>query len=271
MIEYQNKLHELRTNNKWTTQYVADYLNISKEKYVKIENGIIFPNFSLVSPLEKIFDRSFINIMQNPITGIMKFFTEAEVKDGIYTLGDLDGITTQDGQQVTINSQDELVLREKVESSLTEDRELKYSYLNLFENEINSLYILLDLFKSEQNYHYEFDNTYGVDLIEVNKNSDGHFYHKYMSAAIFPEWATTPAFFNDDNISQMQFENYYRDRKIPLPENKFNVDPKLFFIYSELELDATEGEVINVSPKFVDFDEALGEFANYHKTLEEEK
>lgn len=111
MSKYQNRLHELRITNKWTIQEVANSLEISNEKYKKIENSIIFPNFSLVSPLERIFDRPFINIMQNPANGIMKFFTEAEVKDGINTLSKFDGMTNDSGQPIRLSSQEEHILR----------------------------------------------------------------------------------------------------------------------------------------------------------------
>lgn len=91
-----------------------------------------------------------------------------------------------------------------------------------------------------------------------------------MSAAILPEWVTTPAFVQEEFISQIQFENYYMDRKLPLPENKYKVSPKLFFIYNEFELDAIKGETITFHPQFIDYDQALGEFAKYSSDIEDD-
>ncbi len=52
---FHEKLHELRINNKFTAQYVADFLGISLRAYRFYESGSRQPNFDTLIKIADLF------------------------------------------------------------------------------------------------------------------------------------------------------------------------------------------------------------------------
>lgn len=58
-------LKQIRLNNGWTQQYVADYLGITKATYSNIETGKRNPSLDLALRIQKMFGVSIENLLEN--------------------------------------------------------------------------------------------------------------------------------------------------------------------------------------------------------------
>lgn len=58
-------LKQIRLNNGWTQQYVADYLGITKATYSNIETGKRNPSLNLALQIQKMFGTSIENLLEN--------------------------------------------------------------------------------------------------------------------------------------------------------------------------------------------------------------
>lgn len=53
-----NKIKQIRLDNKWTQQYVANQLGITKAAYSNIETGNRSPSLKLAIRIQKLFKKS---------------------------------------------------------------------------------------------------------------------------------------------------------------------------------------------------------------------
>lgn len=53
-----NELKQIRLDNKWTQQYVANKLGITKAAYSNIENGNRSPSLKLAIQIQKLFGKT---------------------------------------------------------------------------------------------------------------------------------------------------------------------------------------------------------------------
>lgn len=58
-------LKQIRLNNGWTQQYVADYLRITKATYSNIETGKRNPSLDLALRIQKMFGTPIENLLEN--------------------------------------------------------------------------------------------------------------------------------------------------------------------------------------------------------------
>lgn len=52
----RSRLRALRKEKKWTTQFVADRIGVSRRMYVFIEQGVRFPNPVVLNRMEDLFE-----------------------------------------------------------------------------------------------------------------------------------------------------------------------------------------------------------------------
>lgn len=60
-----NQLKQIRLENKWTQQYVADKIGITKSAYSNIENQNRSPSLKVALQLQKLFGLSIENLLEN--------------------------------------------------------------------------------------------------------------------------------------------------------------------------------------------------------------
>lgn len=58
-------MKQIRLDNGWTQQYVADYLGITKATYSNIETGKRNPSLNLALQIQKMFGTSIENLLEN--------------------------------------------------------------------------------------------------------------------------------------------------------------------------------------------------------------
>lgn len=66
---YRERIKELRTDNSFTQQFVANYLKIDRSNYSKYELGKLEPNLEMVVALAKLY-----NVSTDYILGLVDFF-----------------------------------------------------------------------------------------------------------------------------------------------------------------------------------------------------
>lgn len=60
-----NQLKQIRLENKWTQQYVADKIGITKSAYSNIENQNRSPSLKVAIKLQKMFGLSIEKLLEN--------------------------------------------------------------------------------------------------------------------------------------------------------------------------------------------------------------
>ena len=60
-----NQLKQIRLENKWTQQYVADKIGITKSAYSNIENQNRSPSLKVAIQLQKMFGLSIEKLLEN--------------------------------------------------------------------------------------------------------------------------------------------------------------------------------------------------------------
>ncbi len=60
-----NQLKQIRLENKWTQQYVADKIGITKSAYSNIENQNRSPSLKVALQLQNLFGLSIENLLEN--------------------------------------------------------------------------------------------------------------------------------------------------------------------------------------------------------------
>ena len=60
-----NQLKHIRLDKKWTQQFVADKLNITKAAYSNIENGNRTPSLKVALQIQKLFELPIEELLEN--------------------------------------------------------------------------------------------------------------------------------------------------------------------------------------------------------------
>ena len=60
-----NQLKQIRLDKKWTQQFVADKLNITKAAYSNIENGNRNPSLKVALQIQKLFELQIEELLEN--------------------------------------------------------------------------------------------------------------------------------------------------------------------------------------------------------------
>lgn len=60
-----NQLKQIRLENKWTQQFVADKLAITKAAYSNIENGNRSPSLKVALQIQKLFGMQIESLLEN--------------------------------------------------------------------------------------------------------------------------------------------------------------------------------------------------------------
>lgn len=60
-----NQLKQIRLDKKWTQQFVADKLNITKSAYSNIENGNRSPSLKVALQIQKMFELQIEELLKN--------------------------------------------------------------------------------------------------------------------------------------------------------------------------------------------------------------
>lgn len=60
-----NQLRQIRLRNKWTQQYVADSIGITKAAYSNIENQNRCPSLKVAIKLQAMFDVPIVSMLEN--------------------------------------------------------------------------------------------------------------------------------------------------------------------------------------------------------------
>ena len=258
---YKNKMNEIRKLKNFSKEEVANKLGIPIDKYEKYENGEEFPNLEFVQNFEEIFGISFHDLMKDPNTGKERFFTDTEIN---YMLDHAHSF-----DEHPLDGHDRRIIGEYLQDHMKRQREKLYEFQNIFDDRIKEIRKIYRNYLKNKNFYFDKNQPIGTKIFEFRRALDGYEDNKFLSITISPEWVTTPEFCNplDENkadmIAQIQFENYYMDKNIPLPDDKWKVNPKLTFNYAHYEYHFDNNKTTNASSKFISYEEALGDFADY--------
>lgn len=251
-----NRLYSLRNKMGLTTKQLANYLEIPEKLYQEYEEGITFPDLFLVQPLQELFGKSFHYIMENPETGKENFFTNPEIESALDSAHSCDGLP--------MCEHDRKIVGKILVDHLKKQREKLYKYQEQFDKNIYIDRKIIKEAKENNNFHFSKELPSGLMIFSIKKMMiNGYEESDFLSAEIVPEWATTPEFYKQEAIAESQFENYYLDRHLSLPKNKWRVPPKLSFYYEHYDYYFEEGKVKGYLCEFISYETALSKFAEY--------
>lgn len=142
------------------------------------------------------------------------------------------------------------------------------TYEKDFVKKLKDLTAQKDQFSNDPNYIFDPRKVVGADIYE-NRSVGDHMveHNEFLGIVILPEWAQNTEMLSSNEVAEVQFGNYYKDRNKAIPENKWKapVMVKFSFCSYDYPIGSFSNKLDNYKNEFIDYDEALNKVRNYEK------